>query len=179
MIEATELDRWTDGIRRRSNDAFTAVYDMLATDLVSYAFGMLRDRRSAEDAVQQAFLELTRSAHRFRGDGRSLRAWLFRATRYSCLDEIRRRKRHPEIPTDQLPEKMIHPADPDGIDPRLESALLTLNNRQRELVMLRHVVGLSGAEIAAIFKRSRPAVYAALDRAETRLRSELDQGTPR
>ena len=67
------LDRWVDGIRRGSNDAYRAVYDQTASDLLSFANGLVRNRASAEDAVQQAFLELVASAHRFRGGGESLR----------------------------------------------------------------------------------------------------------
>lgn len=63
MSRADEaLDDLIDGIRHRSEEAFSAVYRLTADGLASYAFGMLHDRPAAEDAVQQAFLELTRAA---------------------------------------------------------------------------------------------------------------------
>lgn len=98
------LDELVDGIRLRSEDSFSAVYALTANGLASYAHGMLRDRLAGEDAVQQAFLELTRAAPTIRGNGRSLRALLYRSVRYTCLDEIRRRTRHPEVATDVVPE---------------------------------------------------------------------------
>ena len=136
---------------------------------------MLRDRRQAEDAVQQAYLELVRSADTFRGDGRSLRAWLFRSVRFTCLDEIRRSTRRPETPTAALPERgSAGDGVPDlGLDPELETAMLALSPRQRSLIVLRHVVGLSGAELADAMDMSRPAAYAATERAERRLRKLL------
>lgn len=169
----SELDPLVDGIRRRSDAAFRAVYEATADGLASFAYGMLGNRAAAEDAVQQAFLELVQAAASIRGDGRALRVWLFRAVRFSCLDELRRRSRRPETPVAHIPE-------PAGVEPEvgpdLQDALAKLSGRQRSLVMLRHVVGMSGEEIALVTRSNRSAVYAALGRAERRLRSLLDEG---
>lgn len=165
-------DALVDGIRGRSDEAFTTVYRLIASDLVSFANGMLRDRGAAEDAVQQAFLELTRAAPSLEGDGRSLRAWLYRSVRFSCLDELRRRRRHPEAATDPLPERSVG-GEPDLPDPALQEALMALEERQRAIILLRHVVGCSVDEIAEIVGSNRTAVYAASARAERRLRKLL------
>ena len=153
----------------------------MADGLVSYAYGMLRDRQAAEDAVQQAFLELARTASTFRGDGRSLRSWLYRAVRFNCLDEVRRRTRHPEHPTADLPEPPTAGVEPDlGLDPELEAAMAELTERQRSIIVLKHVLGFSGDEIATIVGTNRAAVYAAAARAERHLRRSLTPvGSPR
>ena len=168
------LDDHVEGIRNRSEEAFRRVYDALADDLASFAYGMLSDRRTAEDVVQQSFVELVKGAHKIKGDGRALRAWLYKSVRYRCLDEYRRRSRRPETPSDVLPEVAVE-NDPlaDQLAPELETALSTLNKRQRTAVVLRHVVGLSGEEIAEVIGSTRRATYALLDRAEAKLRTEL------
>jgi len=175
VSEYPELDALVDDVRRRSDAAFTELHRLTANHLASFAFSMLRDRRLAEDAVQQAFLELVRSAHSFKGDGRSLRAWLFRSVRFTCLDEIRRRSRHPESLTASMPDAAVSPTGTDNteIDPDLEEALAQLSDRQRTLIALRHVVGLSGEEVASVMEMTRPAAYAATARAEKRLRNLL------
>ena len=167
------LDELVDGIRERSEEAFSTVYQLTANGLASFAYGMLRDRPAAEDAVQQAFLELTKAASSIRGDGRSLRAWLYRSVRFTCLDELRRRSRRPEVPTDEVPDVGVIDQI-DLPDPELQQALMTLNERQRTLIVLRHVVGMSPSEIARILRSNRTAVYAALARAEHRLRRLLE-----
>jgi len=169
------LDAYVAGIRTRSNPAFRAVYDAMADELTSFAFGMLSDRKTAEDVVQQAFLELVKSAHKIKGDGRALRSWLYRSVRFGCLDEYRRRSRRPEIPHEVIPDSQM-PADPlaDQLDPTLENALNELNKRHRTVVLLRHVVGLTPDEIATVIGSSRRATYAVLSRAEDRLRKILD-----
>lgn len=161
-----------DGVRERSDEAFAAVHRVVASDLASFANGMLRDRHAAEDAVQQAFLELARSAGRFRGDGKALVAWLYRTVRRRCLDEVRRRRRHPELPVMVLPEPV---ADRPGPDPDLSEAVGRLSPKDRELIVLKYVVGLDGQEMARVTGRTRGAVYAALERAEGRLRELLTE----
>lgn len=176
MSEYRELDLLIDGIKSRSDAAFAEVYRITGEALASFAYSMLRDRPSAEDAVQQAFLELVRAAPSIRGDGRSLRAWSFRSVRFSCLDEIRRSGRRPDIPADEMPERVdVADADPLlGLDSELEAALAQLTEQQRNLIVLRHVAGLSGAEAAKVMDMKRPAAYAATSRAEKRLRMLLE-----
>ena len=139
---------------------------------------MLGDRKTAEDVVQQAFLELVGNAHKIRGDGRSLRAWLFKSVRYGCLDEYRRRSRRPEVPHDTVPDPGVE-SDPlaEHLDPRVEAALAELTNRHRAVVLLRHVVGFSPDEIATVIGTTRRATYAVLSRAEAKLRRLLEGGT--
>ena len=169
------LDAHVAGIRTRSETAFRAVYDATADDLTSFAFGMLSDRKTAEDVVQQAFLELVKSAHKIKGDGPALRSWLFKSVRFGCLDEYRRRSRRPEIPHEVIPDLQVA-ADPlaDHLDPTVEAALKELSKRHRTVVLLRHVVGLTPDEIATVIGSSRRATYAVLSRAEVRLRNILD-----
>lgn len=165
-------DSLVDGVRERSEQAFATVYQLVASDLLSFANGMLRDLGAAEDAVQQAFLELARAAPTIRGDGRSLRAWLYRSVRFSCLDEIRRRKRRPEQPTADIPDTGVEDQMAEG-DPALQEALMRLGERHRTILVLRHVVGCTVDDIAQILESNRTAVYAASARAERRLRREL------
>ncbi len=165
-------DSLVDGVRERSNAAFSAVYRLVASELLSFANGMLRDRGAAEDVVQQAFLELARAAPTIKGDGRALRAWLFRSVRFGCLDEIRRRERRPEYPSDEVPDTPVALDHHEG-DPALLEALQRLSERHRSIIVLRHVVGHTVDEIAAILESNRTAIYAASARAEQRLRKEL------
>ena len=175
----TELDALPDGVRRLAPEAFDHLYRLLADGLHSFAFSMLRDRGAAEDAVQQAFLELVRAAPEFRGDGRALRAWLFRSVRFRCLDEVRRRTRHPEIPHAEVPDHLQSSGPSPGGGSDLEAALSELTQQQRSVLFLRHVMGMSGHEVATILNTNRAAVFATASRAERRLRHLLsDEGPP-
>ncbi len=152
--------------------AFTELYELMAERLFRFAHRMLGDRGASEDAVQHAFFELVRARPQLEAD-RSLEAWLFKSVRFTCLDELRRRTRRPEVPSDQLPDTGIE--DIIGLtDPELEAALSELTSEQREVLHLKHVEGYHGAEIAEIVESNRSAVYAMAARAEARLRKLLD-----
>ena len=171
MSEYQELDAIMDGIRVRDESAFAVAYNHTADVLASFANGMVHDRAFAEDAVQQAFLELVTASPSVKGDGRSLRAWLFRSVRFTCLDELRRRSRHPERLTDRIPERTegTWPADASLGDPAISAAMRQLSDRQRTLLALKHVAGLDGSEIAEVVGGNRTSVYAATRRAERHL----------
>ena len=174
MSDYPELDRIMDGIRARDEGAFAVAYRHTADPLASFANGMVQDRVFAEDAVQQAFLELVKASPSIEGDGRSLRAWLFRSVRFSCLDELRRRRRRPEALTSQPPEPTASPSiEVETADPDLVAALQQLSERQRTLLALKHIIGLDGNEIVDIVGGNRAAVYAATARAERHLRNLL------
>lgn len=174
MASSHPLDRWADGIRAGNDDAFAAVYHDTVGDLTSFAFGLLGSRGAAEDVVQDSFIELVRSSRGIRGEGRSIRVWLFRCVRFRSLDELRRRKLH-AIPTDALPEIPHLDHQLDEIDSGLEEALNKLSDRHRTLLILHHVAGLSGQEVAEVMRSSRGAVYAAIARAERRLRQLMEE----
>jgi len=169
-VIADELDNLVEGVVAGKNHAFHRVYDLLADRLVGFAIRRLRDRGAAEDAVQQAFLELARTSSAFRGDGTSLRAWLYASVRFRCADEHRRRSRRPEQPTDRLPEAAAPEPMDRWLSPELTTAMRSLTERQGLMLELRHIDGLSGQEIAELLDMKRPAAYAALDRAEVSLR---------
>ena len=174
-----ELNALPEGVRRLAPEAFDDLYRLVADGLHSFAFSMLRDRGAAEDAVQQAFLELVKAAPQFRGDGRALRAWLFRSVRFRCLDEVRRRARHPEIPHAEIPDHLQSSGPSPGGGGDLVAALSELTHQQRAVLFLRHVMGMSGHEVATILDTNRAAVFATAARAERRLRHLLsDEGPP-
>ncbi len=168
-----ELDALCEGVRELAPAAFRALYASQTDLLHSFAFSILRDRAGAEDAVQQAFLELVKAAPTFTGDGRSIRAWLFRSVRFRCLDEIRRKSRRQEDLRATLPDRADEPFIEHGLDPELEAALSRLTNQQRQVLFLRHVAGMSGHETAGVLGMKRGAVFATAARAERRLRQLL------
>lgn len=172
FVMTHELDDVVSGISRRDESAFSVLYDLMADRLFGVALRSLRNRHDAEDAVQRAFLELVKSGFR-PGDGRALAAWLYQSVRFSCLDEVRRRKRRPEQPTSDIPDQPQSEEPVEGFHPDLERALGELTPEQRMVLHLKLVEGLDGNEIAEIMGSSRAAVYAMAGRAETRIRSAM------
>ena len=176
---AHPLDAAASGLATGGRAAFEGLYELMADRLFRVALRMLGDHHEAQDAVQQAFLELARSAD-FPAEGRSLQAWLYTSVRFNCLDARRYRDRRPAVPFSQVPDYAEDDPDYDlGLDPQLEAALKLLSPDQRLVLHLKHVEELDGNEIAQIMDSSRGAVYAMAARAERRVRHYLERESTR
>lgn len=175
--DAARLDALLPALRQRDRDAFHELYDLMAGPLTAFCHGLLGDRGDAEDAVQDVFLRFSKHAKRFRGDGRSLLAWLYTTARRRCSDRRRWRARRPERLVDVVPDRPLvvvdDPAGTTGFDPEVEAALAQLTEAQRTAIVLRRVVGYDGDEVGAVMGIDREAVYALCRRGETRLRTLL------
>ncbi len=172
------LDVLVPGIAAQNAVAYSELYALVADRLFAFAFRLLGDRHEAEDAVQQAFLELARTDTP-PNRGRSLEAWLFTSIRFTCIDVVRQRSRRPAVAADDVPDVDHEDLYDLGLDPLLENALRSLTPQQRAVLHLKHVEGLDGEQTAHILGLSRVAVYATAARAERRLRDLLDAANGR
>ncbi len=163
-----QIDVLLPSLKSGLPEAYNQLHALIADRLFRGAYRLLEDRQEAEDAVQEAFLELIRAGCP-PDEGRSLEAWLHTSIRFTCADQFRRRKRRPVSPRPELPEQLDEDDYWLGYDPELEVALAELNPTQRLVMELKHVEGLDGNTIAEIAGISRGAVYAVAARAERRL----------
>jgi RNA polymerase sigma-70 factor, ECF subfamily len=141
----------------------------------SIAMNLLGSAADAEDAVQEAFLKIHRSASGFRG-GAALSTWAHRILVNACYDMMRRGRRRPEAP---LPDDAALPAPPERDHPlrlSLERALTRLEARERTAFLLCEVEGLSHRETAQILGVSENASRTLLFRAKRRLQRLLEPG---
>jgi RNA polymerase sigma-70 factor (ECF subfamily) len=138
---------------------FQALSHRHRDEIFRYALGLLGNQADAEDATQEALLRLWN--HLPRINLFNIRAWLYRATRNYCLDQIRRRSHAASaqiVETD--PNKFLEQCPDDfAIDPsfaadssfRLEIAQLALEKlpeTARSVFLLYEVNGLRYREIA-------------------------------
>ena len=76
-------------IARNETAAFDALFLRHRRAVFSFTFRMVGDGTTAEDLTAGVFLEGMQAAHRFSGDEKALRAWLFRIGRHNLIDHIR------------------------------------------------------------------------------------------
>src|SRR5215468_3340492 len=94
-------------VKQGDNSAFGQLVDKYKQPVMNVAYRMLRDLTEAEDLAQVVFVQVFRSAHRYRVASK-FSTWLFTIVRNLCLNEIRRRSRHPADSIDAP-----HPEQPD------------------------------------------------------------------
>jgi RNA polymerase sigma-70 factor (ECF subfamily) len=134
--------------RARGGDpaAFEELVRAHQADVYRLALHLVRDRQTAEDVTQEAFLHAYKSLGRFRGQSR-FSTWLYRITRNCAVDAIRRRERQRRLAVRAAEEPQQ--ADP-SLRAALSSALNGLPPELREGFVLIEVFGLSYREAAQV-----------------------------
>lgn len=149
------------------------------------AYRVMDDPGSAADAVQDAFITAFQRISTYRGG--SFRAWLLRITLNTCYDELRRRKRRPATPIEELPgaEMDDGPALPDAsptpeqivqqgeLNRAIQDCISRLGEMQRAVLVLSDVEGLSYQEIAELTGANLGTVKSRLSRARLSIRDCL------
>jgi RNA polymerase sigma-70 factor (ECF subfamily) len=161
--------------------AWSVLYDDLSGTLLGYL--RARGAPDPEDQLGETFLQLARDLATFDGDERGFRSWVFTIAHRRLLDASRWRRRRPATPVRSEQLTVIAEALADDasmtdellasiVDRDLLAQLLRpLNDEQREVLVLRFIVDLSPAEVAAITGRSPNAVAAITHRALGRIRT--------
>lgn len=135
---------------------FEVLYRRHAGACVSHAWQILFDAGHAEDAVQEAFLDLWRHADRFDGRRSSVRGWLLMLTHRKAVDRVRTEQRRRTV---VAPDHESRQDDRPG--PGLEAvvsllsddarrALLGISDVKRQALVLAYWGGYSQTEIARI-----------------------------
>ncbi len=142
--------------------------------LLRTCYLLLRDAALAEDAVQDTFVKAWRAYGDYRGEA-SEKTWLMRIAVNTCRD-LRRSKwfLHTDrrVNLDDLPEPSCAFAPPDDAVTR---AILSLPAGLRQVITLRYYQGLSVPELANALHLSRRAIYYRLEKAERRLKRDLEE----
>jgi RNA polymerase sigma-70 factor (ECF subfamily) len=127
------------------------------------------DAHEADDVTQIVFLRLPARLARYEPRDVGFESWLLTVARNTTLDELRRRRR---VSTGDVPPRAVG-ADPPSDRAPLFAALRMLPRPQREVAVLRLVVGLSPDETAAHLERTTSSVNNLHHRARANLRRSL------
>src|SRR5918912_2536447 len=176
-------------------DAFARLVEPYRAELRAHCYRMLGSVHDAEDALQEALLRAWRGLSAFEGRG-SLRSWLYTIATNVCLKAIERRPKlvlpidygPPADPHDPLPEPLTESVwiDPypdaaldyeqrESVELAFIAALQHLPATQRAVLILRDVLGFSGAEAAAALETTPASIYSALQRAHKSVDERLPE----
>jgi RNA polymerase sigma-70 factor (ECF subfamily) len=156
--------------QRGDREALRWLYLRYKDNVFGYVCSIVADEHEAEDVTQQVFAKLLLVIGKYEPRTEaSFPAWLIRLSRNAAIDHLRRRR-------DTLPEDAVGGGVHDGPDESgLREALGTLPDDQRNVIILRHVVGLSPGEIAHHLGRSESSIHGLHHRGRSALRSELER----
>lgn len=172
-------------ISRGERSAFEQLYKTLQRPMLAYASGLLAgDRTAAEDAVDDAFLDVWKGAAGFTGTG-SADGWIRRIVRNKAIDWLRRQKHHRHGEWSDACEQLAdNTPDPEAVAMGADAAawlrgsLAKLNVEQREALILCYFEERSLAEIAGIMACPENTVKTRLFHARARLRGLSVEAVP-
>lgn len=138
-------------IAKGDAEAFEEIYRRFARPILALARRRLSDPGKAEDATQETFVSIWRSAGSFRPERGTGSAWLFAVARNSIIDRARQRT---DATIEEAPEQVS--ADPgpseiaesDWLAWEVHTALERLPEREQRVLSMAYFSGLSQSEIA-------------------------------
>jgi RNA polymerase sigma-70 factor (ECF subfamily) len=138
-------------VGERDREAFEILYGRYVRPVFGLALRRLGDRGHAEDAVQEAFAAIWRSASTYRPERGAAGGWLYTVARNAIVDRLRRNGPATDA---ELPELAAHERGPaqqaedSDVAWRVHRALEELQPREREVIELAYWSGLSQSEVA-------------------------------
>lgn len=145
--------RVEEALRGRRPEAMALVMEAYGRPVLSFLAGMLRDRATAEDVLQQVLLEVWQRSESYDPSRSGLLTWVLTIARSRAIDELRRRIPEPIDPASAIERaSATHAADgeAEGLLERwrIAAMLERLPREEAGLLRLRFYEGLSQREIA-------------------------------
>jgi RNA polymerase sigma-70 factor, ECF subfamily len=146
-------------VRAKAGDmsALDFLYVRFADDVCGYVDSIVRDHHAAEDITQNVFAKLMTAIQKYEPRDVPFAAWILRVSRNAALDYLRARRQIPveEVRKDDEGEEQI------GFERSscLRDALWRLPEEQREVLVLRHLAGLSPSEIASRLGKTEGSIH--------------------
>lgn len=179
-------------VKHGDRAAFTELVERWKGPVVGFAYRTLPDADEAEDLAQATFVQLWKTADRYQPAAR-FSTFLFTIARNLCLNEIRRRSRHPadsldaaspsasgadeDGPSHQIEDRQQKGADAELVRGELyqkvEEAVRDLPEKQRTALLLCREGELSYEEIAGVLGTSLQATKSIIHRARETLKARL------
>jgi RNA polymerase sigma-70 factor, ECF subfamily len=189
MLDAEEREL-VHRLKLHDEAAFSAFVLRYQERVFRLLLRMLGDRAEAEDLAQEVFISIFKAIDGFRGDSQ-LSTWVYRVAANHCRNRIkyltRRRRQLTEGYDEQgddhiavaahngrsdAPDQLIEAKQTESL---LQAGLLSLDDEQRELIVLREVEHLSYEEIMAITGLPEGTVKSRLFRARAGLREYIER----
>ena len=165
-----ELQQLLLHIAGGERDALAELYQRTRTAVYGLALSYLKNAQDAQDLTQDVYVQVWDCAEQYRPTGSPM-GWLLTVCRNEARMKLRREGRQTTLEDAQW-EAL--PADCSGLSPEdralLQQALASLEDGERQIVLLHAVTGLKHREIAALLEAPLSTVLSRYHRALKKLR---------
>ncbi len=166
----------SEAVRRAKEgdmDALHFLFVRYADDVLGYVRSFVHDHHEAEDITQNVFAKLMTAIRKYEERDVPFAAWILRVARNAALDQMRVRR---ALPCDEV-RTTDHGLDQVDFERNraLRDALASLPDDQREVLVLRHVAGLSPTEIGALIGKTESSIHGLHHRGRRALQEKLGE----
>lgn len=183
LCEEETIALW--GSRGSTKDAFEAIVKRHMKDAYFIALGLVGNHEDALELSQEAFFRAFKNIKQLSSKGKFF-PWFYQILRNLCFSHLRRRRvrradSFEELDGDNIKAGISDVFDPEAVAERNESkdlvwkAIAQLDDKHREVIVLRHFQNLSYEEISKILFCNRGTVTSRLYYARKRLKEILDR----
>src|SRR5215212_4374251 len=166
-------------VARSDDTALAELYDRFGRVAYGLSLRVLRDEALAQDAVQEAFLAIWRTAARFMPERAKASTWILTLVHRRAVDLVRREERRRAESLELAPEPSVQAADDDAWlrlrRERVQGALRQLSDPQREALELAYYGGFTQSELAERLGQPVGTIKSRMFSGLSRLRDLLDE----
>ena len=170
-------------VARGDETALAELYDRIGGVAYGVAYRVLRDEALAEDAVQEAFLGLWRTAGSFIPERAKASTWLLTLVHRRAVDLVRREQRRRAESLEEAVEPTVESAEGDAWlrleRERVQAALAQLPDQQREAIELAYYGGFTQSQLAERLGQPIGTIKSRMFSGLARLRELLDDEAER
>lgn len=162
-------------LKTGDKDSFDLLYQDYYLVLYRTALLILGNREDAEDVLQDTFVSIYKKAKTL-SDFEKLKPWIFSILKNTSYTRYKKRKREfpDEFVLDKAEESPTYLGEDDFAEKsEIQDALMTLKEKEREVLVLYYYNDFSIEEIASICKTFQGTVKSRLFRARKNLKKEL------
>lgn len=166
-----------------NEEALKILYFRYNITILNHLYRMVHDRVAAEDLTEETFFRVWRKASLFDEAKGSFKTWLFRMASRLAINRLKRRtRRERRAPQVTFPEQEVADRSRSPVEEahaleareRVQTALSTLNDKDRAVLVLRHLEGMGEQEVAKILGIPKGTVKSRTYYAVRRLKGALE-----
>ncbi|MGV9710563.1 sigma-70 family RNA polymerase sigma factor [Gordonia sp. NPDC003424] len=182
-LTGAELDEVVRAARQGDRDALASVLESVQDPILRYCRGRIgvgeRHLFSADDIAQEVLMAVMTAVPRYQDQGKPFMAFVYGIAAHKVADAMRVAARVKSDPVEVLPETVVVTGGPEqsALDAdasrQMRELLTILPEKQREVLILRLVAGLSAEETADAVGSTAGAVRVAQHRALAKLKDQL------
>lgn len=177
--EAEIIDLLRDPLRK--DQGLAALMALYQRQLYFHIRQMLENHDDSDDALQNTFIKAWRFFDSFRAES-SLKTWIWRIATNECLTVIAKRKRRVESDLKTVENNLAHseqvssPLDGAEMQARLQAAIATLPDKQKQVFLMKYFDDMKYAEIVAVLGGTEGSLKASFHHAVKKIELFLSAG---